>query len=73
MENTYYFKVSEWQYPTKFFWYPPIKAATYQAALSKLYSNEKLVAADLKAVITWGGIYKSGRDIYTPGAWDVIV
>jgi hypothetical protein len=71
MENKYLFKVADWKYPTQFTWHQPILAATYQQALDKLYTNETLVAADLKAIITWGGVYKSGRDIYTPGVFDI--
>lgn len=74
MENKYLFKVSTWQEPTKFHWFPPIFAATYQDAISFLYGkDENIVAADLKAIITWGGVYKSGREIYTPGTFDIHV
>lgn len=71
MENKYFFKVSDWKYPTKYFWIPPVQAATYQAALVKVYNDETIVSADLKFIETWGGITKIGRDLFTPSTWDV--
>ncbi len=71
MQNKYFFKVSNWQYPTQFYWIPPVHAATYRQAVEKVYSDESLVSADLQGIETWAGIWKGGRDIFHPYDWDI--
>jgi hypothetical protein len=69
--NQYYFKVTAYGNRTRSFWYRPIQARTYQQALSLLYNDALVESADLKYIKRPDGQEIRGRDLYTPGNYDI--
>jgi hypothetical protein len=65
----YHFVIELWNKCTEF---RSIEADTYSEALQKLYTDERIIGATLKALTLWGGrTVISQQELYTPGTFDV--
>jgi hypothetical protein len=65
----YHFLIELWNRCSEF---RSIEADTYDEALRKLYNDEHVIGATLKALTLWGGrCVISQQELYTPGVFDV--